>query len=486
MKISVIGAGYVGLTTAVCLAQIGHDVFCSESDADKLAMLRVGAMPLFEPHLADLCRLARKTGRLNFGSTEEAIDWGNALFICVGTPPLGNGESDLSAIAGVAKTIAKRASGYRLVIEKSTVPVQTGFQLRKQLAVHNTQRLECDVASNPEFLREGSAVEDFLHPDRIVIGVETARAEALLREIYAPITAQNFTCPVHSSCPDHKPARMLVTDTNSAELIKHASNSFLAMKISFINIVADLCEAAGADISKVAEGVGLDSRIGASFLQPGVGFGGFCFPKDLQAFVKIAEKFDCDFTLLKEVERINQNRVDKFVEMIKKELWVLRGKRVCVWGLAFKPNTDDVRFAPALSIIRQLIAAGTQVQAYDPQAAEKAMAEIPEATYCQDLYEAAQGAEAIVLLTEWEEFRSVDWGRLGGLMERPLIIDGRNMLSPAEVVPHGFQYLGIGGVSGAPEVALSEIDPHTVDRTSFDYLSPEARSQTPEFESSSQ
>src|SRR5271165_6818568 len=486
MKISVIGAGYVGLTTAVCLAHIGHDVFCSESDVDKLAMLRVGAMPLFEPHLADLCRLARKTGRLNFGSTEEAIDWGNALFICVGTPPLGNGEADLSAIAGVAKAIAKQAAGYRLVIEKSTVPVQTGSQLRKQLAVHNTRRLDYDVASNPEFLREGSAVKDFLHPDRIIVGAESARAEALVREIYSPITDQTFACPVHSPCPHHEPARILVTDTNSAVLIKHASNSFLALIISFINIVADLCEAAGADISKVAEGVGLDSRIGASFLQPGIGFGGFCFPKDLQAFVKIAEKFDCDFSLLKEVERINQNRIDKFVEMIKKELWVLRGKKVCVWGLAFKPNTDDVRFAPALSIIRQLIAAGTQVQAYDPQAAEKARAEVPEATYCHDIYEAAQGAEAIVLLTEWEEFRSVDWSRLGGLMERPLIIDGRNMLWPEEVVPHGFQYVGIGGVSGTPEMALSGINPYTVDRPTFDYRSPEARSQTPEFESSGQ
>jgi UDPglucose 6-dehydrogenase len=486
MRISVIGAGYVGLTTAVCLAHIGHDVFCSEHDADKLAKLKVGAMPVFEPHLADISRMARKSGRLNFGSTEEAIDWGNALFICVGTPPLGNGEADLSAIAGVAKTIAKRASGYRLVIEKSTVPVQTGSQLRKQLAVHNTQRLDYDVASNPEFLREGSAVEDFLHPDRIVIGVESVRAETLLREIYAPITGRTFACPVHSGCPHNKPARILVTDTNSAELIKHASNSFLAMKISYINIVADLCEAAGADISKVAEGVGLDPRIGSSFLQPGIGFGGFCFPKDLQAFVKIAEKFDCDFSLLKEVERINQRRVEKFVEMIKRELWVLRGKRICVWGLAFKPNTDDVRFAPALSIIRQLVAEGAQVQAYDPQAAEKAQTEIPEVTYCQDVYEAARRAEAVVLLTEWEEFRRVDWSRLGTLMERPLIIDGRNMLSPEEVVPHGFQYLGIGGVSGIPEMALAAINPDSVDGKIFDYRIAKAQAQAPGFEPSSQ
>lgn len=455
MKISVIGAGYVGLTTAACFAQIGHDVFCSESDVEKLQKLQDGGMPLFEPDLENIISDARKSGRLTFGSTDQAIDWGKAIFICVGTPPLPNGDADLSAIEAVARAISKRAEGYRLIVEKSTVPVQTGMQLRKHLSVHSTNKLDYDVASNPEFLREGSSVEDFLHPDRIVVGVEAPRAADLLREIYDPIIHQTFSCPIHAACPSRKPANFLVTDTNSAELIKHASNSFLAMKISFINMVADLCEAAGADISKVAEGIGMDPRIGSSFLQPGIGFGGFCFPKDLQAFVRIADKFGCNFALLKEVERINQNRIDQIVEKIKKELWVLRGKKIAIWGLAFKPNTDDVRFAPALLIIRRLLAEGAIIQAYDPQAMEKTRKELPELSYCRDVYQSAQGAEAIVLLTEWSEFQKVDWQRLGTLVERLLVIDGRNTLPREILAAHGFQYIGIGGVAGMPKPAAS-------------------------------
>jgi UDPglucose 6-dehydrogenase len=281
MKLSVIGAGYVGLTTAACLAQVGHEVFCSESDAEKLSKLRNGVMPLFEPHLEKVLDTVRKSGRLRFGSTEEAIAWGDAIFICVGTPPLANGDADLCAIEGVARAIAKRATGYRLVIEKSTVPVQTGAQLRKHLSVHSTNGLKYDVASNPEFLREGTSVEDFLHPDRIVIGADSLRATDLLREIYEPIVKQQFTCPIHSNCPKRERPVFLATDTNSAELIKHASNSFLAMKISFINMVANLCEVVGADVTKVAHGMGLDPRIGPAFLNPGIGFGGFCFPKDV-------------------------------------------------------------------------------------------------------------------------------------------------------------------------------------------------------------
>jgi len=452
MKISVIGAGYVGLTTAACLSQIGHDVFCSESDLDKLTKLQNGVMPLFEPHLEEVTSAARKANRLRFGSTEEAIDWGLAIFICVGTPPLANGSPDLSAIETVARAIAKRACGYRLIVEKSTVPVQTGSQLRRHLAVHSTRKQDYDVASNPEFLREGTSVEDFLHPDRIVVGVESSRAADVLREIYGPIIDQKITCPIHAECPRRNPPRFLVTDTNSSELIKHASNSFLAMKISFINMVSDLCEAAGADISQVAEGIGLDPRIGSSFLQPGIGFGGFCFPKDLQAFVRIAEKFGCDFTLLKEVERINQSRVDLLVEKIQKELWVLRGKKICIWGVAFKPNTDDIRFAPALSIIRRLQAEGAHIQAYDPKAMEKAKKEIPNITYCQDAYEAANGADAVVLLTEWEEFRKMDWCRLATLVERPLIIDGRNALPLDDLTRNGFEYVGIGRLSALPRL----------------------------------
>jgi UDPglucose 6-dehydrogenase len=448
MKISVIGAGYVGLTTAACHAQIGHDVFCSESDGEKLQKLQDGVMPLFEPNLENIIARARQSGRLKFGSSDQAIDVGQAIFICVGTPPLTNGDADLSAIEALARVIAKRAEGYRLIVEKSTVPVQTGMQLRKHLSVHATKKLDYDVASNPEFLREGSSAEDFLHPDRIVVGVESERAADLLREIYDPIIHQNFPCPIHPVCPSRRQPQFLVTDTNSAELIKHASNSFLAMKISFINMVADLCEAAGADISRVAEGIGMDPRIGASFLQPGIGFGGFCFPKDLQAFVRIADKFGCDFALLKEVERINQARIGQIVEKLRKELWVLRGKKISVWGLAFKPNTDDIRFAPSLLIVRRLLAEGATVQAYDPQAMEKAKKELPEAAYCEDVYAAAKGTDAIVLLTEWEEFQKVDWKRISALVERQLIIDGRNALSRDQVTSQGFQYIGIGGVSG--------------------------------------
>jgi UDPglucose 6-dehydrogenase len=455
MKLSVIGAGYVGLTTAACLAQVGHDVFCSESDREKLNKLNNGIMPLFEPHLEDVINAARKSGRLHFGSTDEAIAWGQAIFICVGTPPLPNGDADLSAIEGVARAIAKSASGYRLVIEKSTVPVQTGAQLQKHLSVHNRNALRFDVASNPEFLREGSSVEDFLHPDRIVIGADSPRAEELLREIYEPILSQNFVCPVHSDCPKRKDPIFLATDTNSAELIKHASNSFLAMKISFINMVANLCEVVGADVTKVAQGMGLDPRIGASFLNPGIGFGGFCFPKDVQAFIRIAEKSGCDFSLLKEVEKINQNRIERFVEKLRKELWVLRGKKIAVWGLAFKPNTDDVRFAPSIALLNSLQGEGAIVSAYDPEAMDKAKAQIPNVNYCADPYEAAQGAEAILIVTEWDEFRQVDWRRLAKIVERTLIIDGRNTLSPQDVASNGFQYIGVGGVEAAPQPAHS-------------------------------
>jgi UDPglucose 6-dehydrogenase len=444
MKISVIGAGYVGLTTAGCLAHIGHDVICGDSDLDKLHQLKDGVMPFFEPHLESVVQLAQKTGRLIFGSTEDAIDWGEVTFICVGTPPLANGDADLSAIEAVARAIAKRVSGYRLVVEKSTVPVQTGAQLRKHLSLYSANRLDHDVASNPEFLREGSAVEDFLHPDRMVVGLESSRAAERLREVYEPIIKQAFTCPVHANCPKRQDVRFFVTDTNSAELIKHASNSFLAMKISFINMVADLCEIVGADVTQVSEGMGLDPRIGKAFLKPGIGFGGFCFPKDLQAFVRIAEKSGCDFSLLKEVEKINQRRIEQMVEKIRKELWIVRGKKIAVWGLAFKPNTDDMRFAPSIALLKSLLDEGAILSAYDPQAGEKALASVPRVRICADPYEAAQDAEAIVIVTEWEEFRTIDWTRLLSLVDQPLVIDGRNMFKPEEISNRGFRYISTG------------------------------------------
>ena len=450
MKIAVIGAGYVGLTTAACLAQIGHDVFCGESDSAKIHKLGNDVMPFFEPHLEEIVQEARRVGRLRVGSTEEAILWGKAIFICVGTPPLSNGDADLSYIESTARSISKHAEGYRLIVEKSTVPVQTGDQLRKHLAMHRSRKLDYEVASNPEFLREGSAVEDFLHPDRIVIGVESTRAESLLREIYEPIIRRKFLCPIHRDCSSTKENLFLVTDTNSAELIKHASNSFLAMKISFINMVADLCEVVGADVGKVSQGMGLDRRIGNSFLNAGIGFGGFCFPKDLQAFIRIAEKSGCDFSLLKEVEKINRQRIVHFTEKVRQELWNIRGKRIAVWGLAFKPNTDDVRYATSIPLVQALLEEGAIVSAYDPEASEKAREVLPAINYTTDPYEAAKSADAILIVTEWDEFRTIDWQRLASVVERRLIIDGRNMFSIPDMAGRGFQYISVGRVPGMP------------------------------------
>ena len=457
MDIAVIGAGYVGLTTAACFAEIGHHVVCAESDSRKLSLLQEGGVPFYEPRLENIIHQNRAAGRLDYASTNQAIERGRAIFICVGTPPLENGEADLSAIDGVARSIAQLGRGHRLIVEKSTVPVQTGRQLQKHLALYNNGNLECDVVSNPEFLREGSAVEDFFHPDRIVIGVESQQAADMMEEIYRPVLEQSFVCPVHEKCGSRKHVPFVVTDINSAEIVKHASNSFLAMKISFINMIADLCEAAGADISRVAEGIGMDRRIGAAFLRPGIGFGGFCFPKDLQAFVRIAEKFGCDFALLREVEKINLKRVAQFVELVRRELWVLRGKKIGVWGLAFKPNTDDVRFAPSIEIIRRLLAEGVVIQAYDPEATNTAKAVLPGVKFCQDPYQAAEGADAVILLTEWDEFESVDLSRLRSLVARPLIIDGRNALHRQDVESAGFQYICIGRNVQAPvEVAVRQ------------------------------
>lgn len=456
MKISIVGAGYVGLTTAACLAEIGHSVFCSDSDQGKLALLQEGKLPFYEPHLAQLVTRNCQSHRLQFGSTDQGIERSEAIFICVGTPPLNNGEADLSAIQAVARQIAAQARGYRLIVEKSTVPVQTARQIKRELALYGSKelgskQLDYEVASNPEFLREGSALEDFFHPDRIVIGVESKRAEEQFRELYRPVLDRAFACPVHSDCSAKAKPEFLVTDTNSAEIIKHASNSFLAMKISYINLIADLCEASGADVEKVAEGIGLDRRIGRAFLRPGIGFGGFCFPKDLQAFVRIAEKAGCDFSLLREVEKVNVARITRFVEKVRQEVWVLSGKKLAIWGLAFKPNTDDIRFAPSLSVITQLQAAGADLQVYDPEAMANAKRELTGVRFSEDPYDAARGAEAILILTEWDEFRTLDWERLGSLVDRRLIIDGRNMFSREEMTAHGFEYVEVGRGSHASE-----------------------------------
>ncbi len=446
MNVCVMGTGYVGLVTGACLAEVGHQVVCMDDDASKVEVLLGGGMPIYEPHLEDIVRRARTAGRLQF-TTEvaDAVREAAVIFICVPTPPLPDGEADLSYVEVATRRIAEHATRSSLITEKSTVPVQTGMWIEKTLAIYSRRPgVEFDVASNPEFTREGMAVEDFLHPDRVVVGVSSARAEQTLRELYAPIVEGRFRCPIHADCRQDRTVPFLVTDLRSAELIKHASNSFLAMKISFANALADVCELAGGDILQVAKGVGLDRRIGRAFLNAGIGFGGSCFPKDVKAFVKIAEKSGYDFTLLREVDRINQGRQEMVLEKLKRALWILRGKRIGLLGLAFKPNTDDVREAPALGIARRLLEEGAEVRGYDPRGATKAQQALPEITVCADPYEVAVQAEALILCTEWAEFPGLDWPRIKARMVRPLILDGRNALDREKLIALGFEYIGIG------------------------------------------
>ena len=446
MNVCVMGTGYVGLVTGACLAEIGHQVVCMDDDARKIEILLAGGMPIYEPYLEGMVKRSRAAGHLQFTTdVTEAVREAALIFICVNTPPLPDGEADLSYVELATRRIAEHASRSTLITEKSTVPVQTGAWIEKTLAIYSKRPgVEFDVASNPEFTREGMAVEDFLHPDRIVVGVSSARAEQTLRELYAPIVEGRFRCPIHADCRQDRAVPFLVTDLRSAELIKHASNSFLAMKISFANALADVCELAGGDVLQVVKGVGLDKRIGRAFLNAGIGFGGSCFPKDVKAFVKIAEKGGYDFALLKEVDRINERRREMVLEKLKRALWILRGKRIGLLGLAFKPDTDDVRKAPALAIARRLLEEGAEVRGYDPQAAAKAQQAIPELTICGDPYEVGAQAEALILCTEWAEFPGLDWPRMKGQMVRPLILDGRNALDREKLISFGFEYIGIG------------------------------------------
>ncbi len=447
MKISVIGCGYVGLVTGACLAEIGHDVVCTDNDESKVKTLKAGQLPIYEPHLEAIVESARGAGRLHFTvDGGESIRSSDAVFICVGTPPLETGEADLSAIDNVARMIATESRSPKLVVEKSTVPVQTGQQLKRALAVYGRNSgIHYQVASNPEFLREGTAVLDFLHPDRIVIGVDNAETEKQLREIYAPILERKFTCRVHQDgCPKTPSPPMVVTTINSAELIKHASNSFLALKISYANAIADLCERLGANVEEVTRAMGMDPRIGPQFLKAGLGFGGFCLPKDIQAFIKLAERAGIDFALLKQAEAVNRRRIDHFLEKAKKALWVMRDKQIGMLGLAFKANTDDIRFAPAMELIRRLLAEGAKVCAYDPEAMERTKPLFPTIRYAANPYEAARDADALMVVTEWEEFRALDWKRVHDSMARPLVLDGRNLLDPTKMKTIGFEYHSMG------------------------------------------
>jgi len=447
LRITVIGCGYVGLVTGACLAEAGHAVICTDIDDARIAQLQAGHVPIFELHLEEILTSARKAGRISFTrDAGEAIRGSDAIFICVGTPPRESGEADLSAIDHVARQIATEARSPKLVIEKSTVPARTGVELRRALMAYTRNGdLRFRVASNPEFLREGTAVDDFFHPDRIVVGVEEESTATEMREIYRPILERRFHCPVHKgTCPPGHEAEFLVTTINSAELIKHASNSFLALKISYANVIADLCEKIGADVEEVTHAMGLDPRIGSQFLRAGLGFGGFCFPKDLQAFVHLAAAVGVDFDILKAAERVNKQRIDRFLEKVRKALWVVKGKRLAVLGLAFKANTDDIRFAPALEVVKRLVDEGAQVHASDPEAIAKTKTVFPQVQYHEDPYEALREADAALVCTEWECFRKLDWERAGKVMARKLVIDGRNLYRPQRMRELGFEYYSFG------------------------------------------
>ena len=447
MRLSVIGCGYVGLVTGACLAEAGHEVVCTDIDGDRIAKLNAGGVPIYEEHLDRILASARKAGRISYtANAAEAIRAGDAIFICVGTPPKESGEADLSAIDHVARQIALEAHAPKLVIEKSTVPARTGLELSRALAAYSrSSNVKFRVASNPEFLREGTAVGDFFHPDRIVVGVEDPSSAAELREIYRPILEQSFHCPVHNgACPPGHRAEFLVTTINSAELIKHASNSFLALKISYANVIADLCEKIGANVEEVTHAMGLDSRIGGQFLKAGLGYGGFCFPKDVQAFIHLSAKVGVDFEILRATERVNKQRIDRFFDKIHQALWVVKGKRLAVLGLAFKANTDDIRFAPALEVLKRLIGEGAVIHATDPEAMPRTKALFPQVHYHEDPYETLHDADAALICTEWNSFRSLDWERAGSLMARKLVIDGRNLYTPQGMREKGFEYYSFG------------------------------------------
>jgi UDPglucose 6-dehydrogenase len=447
VRLTVIGCGYVGLVTGACLAAAGHEVFCTDIDENRIAQLDAGKVPIYEEHLDEVLQRAVKEKKISYTSnTGEAIRAGDVIFICVGTPPKESGEADLSAIDHVARQIATEARTPKLVVEKSTVPALTGIQLQKALAAYSPDSAaEFQVASNPEFLREGTAVGDFFHPDRIVVGVENEKSAATLREIYRPILERKFHCPIHKGkCPADIGGELLVTTISSAELIKHASNSFLALKISYANVIADLCERIGADVEEVTHAMGLDPRIGTQFLKAGLGFGGFCFPKDIQAFIHLSAAVGVEFDMLKAAERVNKQRIGRFFEKVHKALWVVRGKRVAVLGLAFKANTDDIRFAPALEVIRRLLEEGAHVQATDPQAISRTRPHFPDISYTEDPYEALKGADAALVCTEWPAYRSIDWEKAGHQMGRRLVIDGRNLYDPKKMQALGFEYYCFG------------------------------------------
>lgn len=428
MNITVIGAGHVGLVQAAVFAEKGNRVICLDNDKDKISGLKQKKLPFFEPGLEGIVRAQMDSGALSFSdSIAEGVEGSDIIFICVGTPPKENGEPNLMYVENVAQDIGRAMKTYKLIVEKSTVPVETGEWIERTIKKFCSESTPFDVACNPEFLREGQAVYDAQKPNRIVIGSKSGKARELLKKLYG-----SFDSP------------LIFCDIKTAELIKHASNAFLSLKISYINAISQVCDRVGADVEKVAEGMGLDPRIGRAFLNAGVGYGGFCFPKDLQAFIHIAEKSGYDFKLLKCVEDINTFQRQHLVDKMKKSLWVLDGKIIAVLGLSFKPDTDDMRFAPSVEIITKLQSEGARVQAYDPVSVHEAEKELKGVKFCGSAYEAAEGADALVLMTEWKEFREIDWNKIKSAMKNPAVFDGRNFLNAETLAQFGFSYVGIG------------------------------------------
>jgi UDPglucose 6-dehydrogenase len=456
IQIAVVGSGYVGLVAAVCFAEMGHSVICVDNDERKVAALQGGDTLIHESHLPELLERYRNTRVRFMTDLAEATRECQVIFVAVGTPQSETGDADLSYVEAVASEIARSINGYKVIVEKSTVPVYTNEWIRRVIERNGVPREAFDVVSNPEFLREGTAVEDFLHPDRIVVGADSERAAELLSAIYAPLTAGEYyekTGAIAGCCSKTARPPLLLTSTKSAEIIKHASNAFLALKISFINAVSNLCEAADANVEQVAKGIGLDSRIGPKFLRPGIGYGGSCFPKDVAAFRSVAEQMGVDFNLLSEVEKINVNQKKRFLSKVRSALWTLRGKRLAVLGLAFKGETDDIRESPAIDLVEMLLGEGCVVVAYDPAAMKRAEAELPASAqmrYAGSIDEAARDADALLILTDWAEFGRIDLDELHGTMRYPIVIDGRNMYDPQRMMQHGFTYLSIGRPAATP------------------------------------
>lgn len=463
MQIAVVGSGYVGLVAGACFADLGHEVIVVDNDQKKLAALNRGDVPIHENFLPELLERHRGT-RLRFSDDLQSTARASAaIFIAVGTPPNEQGEADLSYVESVASAIAGAIDGYKIVVEKSTVPVYTSDWVRKIILRNGAEHDKFDVASNPEFLREGTAVTDFLYPDRIVIGADTERCASVLREIYAPLVEGSYyQRPDAIPRPDRAqiPPPLIATSAKSAELIKHASNAFLAMKISFINAVASICESVGANVQQVTQGIGTDTRIGPRFLNPGIGYGGSCFPKDLMAFRAVARECGYDFRLLDEVIRINEEQRQRFIRKVRSALWTLRGKKIGVLGLAFKGGTDDIRESPAILLIQSLLQEGCQICAYDPAAQERAKEALnSNVSFAESAYDAAHDADALLVLTEWEEFGALDLKRLRSELRYPIVIDGRNLYDPDVMAANGFTYYSVGRPAASPEPTPSPAAP---------------------------